>query len=142
MDTELSKKFDIWKEYFMGLLIKYYKAYVEEGNTEPEEVLACTKEYQRNNDIYLDFVEQEFERNDMGFISYNQVVNCFKSWLKDNNMNHISVKKKDITTNFGKTLGKSVVVSTVEGFKGWQFKNHALNIRDELDPSTSSRNNS
>lgn len=133
MDMDLSSKFEIWKEYFMGLLIEYYKKYVDQGITEPDEVTACTREYQRNNDVYLDFVEQEFERNDMAFTSYNQMANCFKSWLKDNNMSHISIKKRDVQSNFLKTLGKTVSFSGVEGYKGWQFKSHASNIQDELE---------
>jgi phage/plasmid-associated DNA primase len=132
-DTDLSSKFPSWKESFMALLIHYYKKYTEHGIEEPEEVLACTKEYQRNNDVYLDFVEQEFERSDMAFTSFNQVTNCFKVWLKDNNLTHVSLKKKEMATNFGKIMGKSVSVSNIEGYKGWQFKNSALNLRDELD---------
>jgi P4 family phage/plasmid primase-like protien len=133
MDTDLSTKFLIWREYFLSLLIKYYKIYIENGITEPDEVLVCTREYQRNNDVYLDFVEQEFERDDMGFTSYNQVHTSFKSWLKDNNLSHISIKRKDIMINFGKIFGKQVVFSNVEGYKGWRFKNSILNMRDELD---------
>ena len=133
MDTDLSSKFPSWKETFMSMLITYYKKYVEFGNEEPDEVLACTRDYQRNNDVYLDFVEQEFQRNDMAFTSISQVTNCFKSWLKDNNITHISIKKRDLQTNFLKSLGKTVVYSGIEGFKGWQFKNAALNIRDELE---------
>lgn len=133
MDTELSSKFPCWKETFMALLIMYYKKYTEIGLEEPDEVLSCTREYQRNNDVYLDFVEQEFQRNDMAFTSISQVTNCFKSWLRDNNISHISLKKRDIQANFLKSLGKTVVFSGIEGFKGWQFKNAALNIRDELE---------
>ena len=135
MDMELHNKFDVWREYFMGLLILYYRKYAENGIEEPEEVLACTKEYQRNNDIYLDFVEQELERNDLGFTSLNQITNCFRSWMKDNSIAQVSLKKRDVTTNFMKALGKTVVVSNVEGYKGWQFKTHGMEIRDDLEVS-------
>lgn len=132
MDMDLTQKFAIWKEYFISLLINYYKKYTEGGVTEPDEVLVCTKEYQRNNDVYLDFVEQEFEKNDMSFVSFSQVINCFKSWLKENNINHISLKLKELTNNLEKCFGKKTNVSTIHGFKGWQFKNDAFNIHDEL----------
>ena len=69
----------------------------------------------------------------MAFTSISQVTNCFKSWLKDNNIGHVSIKKRDLQANFLKSLGKTVVFSGIEGFKGWQFKNAALNIRDELE---------
>jgi P4 family phage/plasmid primase-like protien len=132
MDMDLTQKFAIWKEYFISLLINYYKKYTEGGVTEPEEVLVCTKEYQRNNDVFLDFVEQEFEKNDMTFVTLSQVVNCFKSWVKENNINHVSLKLKELTNNLEKCFGKKVNVSTVVGFKGWQFKNDAFNTNDEL----------
>lgn len=133
MDTDLSSKFPSWKETFMSLLINYYKKYAEFGIEEPDEVLSCTRDYQRNNDVYLDFVEQEFQRNDIAFTSISQVTNCFKSWLRDNNITHVSIKKRDLQSNFLKSLGKTVVYSGIEGFKGWQFKNAALNVRDELE---------
>ena len=133
MDMDLTQKFAIWKEYFISLLINYYKKYTEGGVTEPDEVLVCTKEYQRNNDVFLDFVEQEFEKNDMTFVSFSQVINCFKSWLKENNINHVSLKLKELTSNLEKCFGKRVSVSNINGFKGWQFKNDAFNIHDELN---------
>ena len=133
MDMELHKKFESWREYFISLLIVYYKQYTDKGITEPDEVLLCTKEYQRNNDVYLDFVEQEFQRDDMSFTSLTQVINCFKSWLKENNISHISLKRRDVANNFIKSLGKSVFLSNTEGYKGWTFKNSANLLRDELD---------
>lgn len=132
MDMDLAKKFEIWKQYFIALLIQYYKKYLEIGITEPDEVLICTREYQRNNDVYLDFIEQELERDDMAFTSYNQIFNSFRSWLKDNNLPHVSVKKKEVMTNLNKTLGKTVIFSTIEGYKGWQFKTHTVAINDDL----------
>jgi P4 family phage/plasmid primase-like protien len=134
MDCDLSNNFIIWKEYFISLLINYYKKYVEIGITEPEEVLYCTKEYQRNNDVFLDFVEQEFMRDEMEFTSYNQVLNCLKMWIKDNNITHISTKKKELGINLAKCLGETVKYNTIEGYKGWKLKNNQLSSTiDELN---------
>jgi P4 family phage/plasmid primase-like protien len=133
MDCDLSNNFIIWKEYFISLLINYYKKYVEIGITEPDEVLYCTKEYQRNNDVFLDFVEQELIRDEMEFVSYNQVLNSIKGWIKDNNITHISPKKKDLEINLKKCLGETVRYGHVDGFKGWKLKIHSLIVVDELD---------
>lgn len=51
IDMEISKHFEDWREHFMSMLIEYHKRYVTKGITEPEEVLRCTKEYQKNNDV-------------------------------------------------------------------------------------------
>lgn len=132
IDTELSEKFGGWKEYFMSLLIEYYKKYIQNGITEPDEVLECTKEYQKNNDTFLEFIEQECERSEEDFISYNDVFSSFKTWCKENHIQMIVNKKTVFVKSVAKTLGKIVQMGKVEGWKGWRFKqNDTLN--DELD---------
>ena len=132
IDTELSDKFPEWKEPFMSLLIEYYKKYTKVGIKEPEEVLQCTREYQKSNDIFLEFVEQELIRSDTSFMPCNEAIEMFKAWVKDNNMPPISMKKKDFIKSLGKTLGKTVKSSHVEGWKGWMIRDNVVE-RDELD---------
>jgi P4 family phage/plasmid primase-like protien len=122
IDTELSVKFEDWKEQFMALLINYYKKYLETGVIEPEDVMRCTKEYQRNNDNFLDFVEQEMEKDDRGFISINDAHSRFNSWIKDNAPHLKSITKKNFNTALDKIMGKSVHMHKVHGWKGFSFK--------------------
>ena len=86
MDKDLDEKFIIWKEYFMSILIEYYKKYKIVGLIEPEEVLECTKEYQKTNDTFLEFIEQELEKDDGENISYSDMWNGYKIWCKNNNI--------------------------------------------------------
>jgi len=134
-DTDLSEKFAIWKEYFMGMLIEYYKKYRMDGITEPDEVLQCTKEYQKNNDIFLEFVEQEFEKQEDEFVSFPDIVSSFKSWGKNNNINipSINLGKKNFTKVVSKTLGPGIIVNKLDGWKGWTFKKTNNLINDDLD---------
>ena len=134
-DTDLSEKFAIWKEYFMGMLIEYYKKYRMNGITEPDEVLQCTKEYQKNNDIFLEFVEQEFEKQEDEFVSFPDIVSSFKSWGKNNNINipSINLGKKNFTKVVSKTLGPGIIVNKLDGWKGWTFKKTNNLINDDLD---------
>jgi len=135
-DTDLSEKFSIWSEYFMGMLIEYYKKYrISGGITEPDEVLQCTKEYQKNNDIFLEFVEQEFERQEDEFVPFTDVVAAFKSWGKNNNINipNINLGKKSFSKVVNKTLGPGIVLNKVDGWKGWGFKKDTNLINDDLD---------
>lgn len=132
MDTEIADKFINWKEYFMALLIEYYKKYKISGIIEPDEVLQCTKEYQKTNDIFLEFIEQECEKNEAEFISYNDIFNSYKIWCKDNNTPVFNAKKRDFIQSISKTLGRSCIINKVEGWKGWCFKN-SNNINDDLD---------
>jgi phage/plasmid-associated DNA primase len=121
IDTELSYRFADWREHFMALLIEYYRIYKQEGIVEPEEVLKCTKEYQKNNDYFLEFVENELERNDMSFLSVNDAFTVFKTWQRDYAPS-LKVNKKEFVAGVDKTCGKRVVVNRVEGWKGFRVK--------------------
>jgi phage/plasmid-associated DNA primase len=133
MDTDLASHFDDWKEHFMSMLIEFYKDYKLNGIKEPEEVLKCTREYQRSNDCYLDFVESEMERSDFSFLSYNDVYTCFKNWMSDNAPSHMKgVQKNKAIKALDKILGKSIGVNKTGGWKGWVFK-VINNNQDELD---------
>jgi len=133
IDPELSDKFHHWKEYFMSLLIEYYKKYMETGITEPDEVLQCTKEYQKNNDTFLEFVEQECERSDEDFVSYVDIYAAFRLWCKENNMQVICSKKRDFIKSISKILGRNVMINKLEGWKGWRFKSNGGDMIDVLD---------
>lgn len=136
IDPDLSSKFIGWREHFMALLIEYYKKYRVSGIQEPEEVLKCTKEYQRNNDYYLDYKENELENNEMSFLTVNDAYTVFKNWQKDN-VPSLKIKKKDFMTAMDKLCGKRITVNRVEGWKGFQVKTYSggevENDNDDLD---------
>jgi len=130
-DIELSNRFDDWKEHFMGLLIEYYKEYRRSGILEPEPVLQCTREYQRNNDGYLDFVETELERGDFAFLNHADIYACYKLWANDNAPPHMkNIQKKTFIKSLEKIVGKSIFINKVGGWKGWNFKNLNVNKED------------
>jgi len=136
IDMELSNKFVDWREHFMSMLIEYYKKYCETGIKEPDEVMQCTREYQKNNDFYLEFVESELERYDMGFLSYHDAYNLFKQWQKDNSSS-FKVKKKEFAVGVDKTCGRRISLNGVEGWKGWRIKSVGQGVfanDDEDDP--------
>jgi len=124
MDKELHSKFIDWREQFMALLIEYYKKYTQTGIKEPEEVLQCTREYQKNNDFYLEFKDDKIENNEMAFLSVNDAFTTFKYWQKENNSS-IKVKKRDFMLAMDKMCGKRVSISRVEGWKGFCIKSEA-----------------
>lgn len=133
IDMELSAKFDDWKEHFMSILIEYYKKYIENGIKEPEEVMKCTKDYQKNNDVLLEFAEAETEPYEPGFISANDVMIMLKNWAKDAVPNYKPGRRKDVVTALDKKFGPHVVINRVEGWKGRRFKQAALLEDDDID---------
>lgn len=133
IDTDLSRKFEDWKEHFMSLLINYYSKYAETGCIkEPEDVLKCTKEYQRNNDMFLDFVEQELEKDDRGFISVNDTHSKFQSWIKENAPHLKNGTKKAFMAGMDKIMGKSVHFHKVHGWKGYSFRQDEMFGGDDM----------
>ena len=137
MDITLSDKFDLWTEQFMALLIdKYINKIADNGVSEPEEVMICTKDYQKTNDIYAEFISTETENHEMEYISYNDLLNSFKSFLKDNNVanNPSVIKKSNFVKNIEKAYGKICIANGVEIWKGCRFKlNRFANQADDLD---------
>jgi P4 family phage/plasmid primase-like protien len=132
MDTSISSRFDDWKEHFMGLLIEKYMLYIQEGIKEPEEVLQCTKEYQRNNDIYAEFVAQKLVKMDTEYVTVDDVYNDFKEWVKDN-ANGMKIGKSIMVKSLVKALGKTSVVRTKQIWKGYALVDHLTMTQDDTD---------
>ena len=66
----------------MSLLLNYYKKYVDEGIFEPEEVLAFTNEYQKENDFITEFIDECIQKldNEDTFIYEVDVWDKFCIW--------------------------------------------------------------
>jgi len=122
IDTELSLKFEDWKESFMSILIHYYKKYIEEGIYEPEEVLACTKEYQKDNDTIKNFIHERIEKADGMFMSQTELYTDFKYWYKDSGepMKNIP-NKKNVVKYMNKDLGNVTVNNGQQGWNNYQL---------------------
>jgi len=136
MDKDLCKRFDDWKEHFMALLIEYYRKYVTEGIKEPDEVMKCTRDYQRSNDIMMDFIEQEIEKvpgDDRMQVSLSDLFTRFQQWVKDNapQMKN-SITKKTLKAALEKSIGKIHRCNGIEVFKECKLKS-VNDIDDELD---------
>lgn len=90
IDVDLPLKFEAWKEPFMAMLIARHAAIAEAGGAfpEPPEVTACTREYQRANDVCKQFVDECLQRapaNDPrgGFLDLNEAWMMLKAWCKE-----------------------------------------------------------
>ncbi len=130
IDKDLSEKFDAWKEMFMSMLIEYYKIYQVKGIIEPDEVLKCTRDYQKNNDNYLEFIEKELERHEDGVLTYTEFLGAFKLWCKEMNLQVPNGKPKEIKNSLKSSLGECVKIGKSDGWRGWRFK--PLYLDDDL----------
>eukprot|EP00798_Chlamydomonas_sp_ICE-L_P017269 gene17269-biopygen26180 len=62
VDLELSLKLEHWKEHFVSMLVHIYTSTFGQALEEPEPVMACTHQYQRDNDHLANFVEKCIEK--------------------------------------------------------------------------------
>lgn len=121
VDYELSDKIDVWAPYFMSILLHYYKLYLKEGASEPEEVIKCTLDYKNQNDYYSLFLETHIEKKDSGFLSLDDVYVEFKNWIKDDGVPIKIPSKPDLERYLTKNLTKSVTYNSIKGFKGYRL---------------------
>ncbi len=89
-DRELIKKLNKWNKAFMWLLLhEYYPIYRGEFHdykiSEPEKVTKYTKNYQKQSDIFLDFIESNLQltKNNKHFEQIDMLYAAMKQWYSD-----------------------------------------------------------
>lgn len=117
IDGDLPNKMETWKETFMSMLIERYKRYRANGLSEPQEVLQCTMEYQKNNDFIQDFVESCTSALENNFVSTNEVYAVFKTWAHENNPDSRTQGRKEFVLLMRRIWG--VEQRGRGGMQGW-----------------------
>jgi P4 family phage/plasmid primase-like protien len=121
IDKSLSEKMKNWKELFMALLVDvYYAAYKVNGIKVPQEVVNFTEEYQKNCDLYTEFIMENIEetRDNGDSIDISQFYDEFKIWYEDNFCNHKHPSKAEFKKYLKKRYGsKRVSPNDIKGFK-------------------------
>jgi P4 family phage/plasmid primase-like protien len=122
IDRELAFKFEEWKETFMSMLIHYFKRYKAYGIFEPEEVLQCTKNYQRSNDVMGEFMDEFVERDKDGFVYLDELYDEYREWHKAESVSGKVVRKKVIKDYLDKHFNKSVSKDNKFCWAGYKLK--------------------
>lgn len=106
IDTRLSEKMKEWKETFVSILIEQYKKYLKDGLIEPDEVLEFTKEYEKSNDTFLEFLEENIESNENSFVSLDNLYSIYKMWFKTSYSDGKCEPKKVLKDYMERKFGK------------------------------------
>lgn len=148
-DPELLDKLRLWREHFMSMLIHYYGVYKNEGLNEPEPVMECTNQYQKENDIMKDFITtilaEDVANVDGGetdtdthtthcesFISETETYQKYMKWYRDLDYEKGKRYKKP---EFVKTLSRHIKQKSTQkdgeqtrclGWYGWQFADQVI----------------
>lgn len=134
INLDLPKRMEEWNEHFMALLIEYYKKYIRDGMTEPEEVMNCTNEYRAKNDFYSQFSMDNIERADNMFLSLDELYNEYREWLKSEGIPIKLPSKPEVVAYFDKNLCKSTITNHVKGYKNYRLKTRlTVNEIDLID---------
>lgn len=136
VDLELSQKLDDWKEPFMSFLIEYFKTrYAKKKIKEPEEVTACTREYQKNNDHFADFLDSCLENGDeTDVLTIADAFSEFRSWVRDDNIPVKPPKKKDLQKYLDRTLSKPTSYGGDHCYKGHRIRIRGMHPNAKADP--------
>ena len=129
-DPYLCEKLEEWREAFMSILIHYYKKYLQEGLSEPEEVIKYTKEYRKDSDIYSAFIDENIEELKKNVKSVNtttsQIYAVFKDWYRENHPDTKCPIKTDVKKYLEKKYGKA------RRGNGGYWCNIKIKMQDEL----------
>lgn len=130
-DDTIDQKFKDWREHFMSMLVHYYNLYVTEGGlVEPDDVIACTREYQKANDTVRQYVEDRIERIEKSFVLYDDIYKDYVKWYNDAQYEKTKrMKKPELLKMLEKIMGKceSISKKTAAKDKGWM--NYAIYTR-------------
>lgn len=114
-DKQLSEKLPKWKETFMAIIINYYLTeYKMNGLYIPKEVEIFTTEYQKDMDMYVDFINKYLIKTDKKTdkISFQTIHDNFKGWFQENMNSYKFPVKNEMRKHFEKKYGKKMCSST------------------------------
>lgn len=122
MDPTLEEKLPTLKEAFMTLLLQYYKKYRQFGITPPYDVIKYTQNYQKDNDMYHDFIDNylhKLDDSDKCESTLSEIMLVFKDWYLENVANDgkcptNEALKKYLIKVFGKDIFKG---KFIKGYK-------------------------
>ena len=116
---------DDWKSAFLSILIENYKIYIRDGINEPEQVLLHTKEYEKNSDLYIEYItEHLIQTSHKDYLTTEETWNDFRKWLgSSNRYQQKKIKKLEAKTELELRLGK--IIS--DKYYGYRFKTNIDN---------------
>lgn len=135
IDKQLSERLKHWKELFMALLLDvYYKKYKTSGIKVPLEIIKFTLEYQKQCDLYTDFIVENLEdtKELTDTIDITTLYDEFKNWYQDVFNNNKIPSKVEFKKYLKKKYGsKRMFFNDIKGFK---FRAKTDKVGQELGP--------
>ena len=139
LDPELTLRYDIWKETFMSIIIKYYKEYLITGIVEPVDVIERSNKYRRENHCYAEFTITKISFETKSVIDATEMYEEFKWWFRD----HMPSSKIPNFTEFKRGFDKQLGLCRNNKWIGVKLIQQESNnrIRPEIDEDEPNMNN-
>ena len=119
IDKYLADKIPMWAESFMSLLVNnYFEVYKKNGLEIPQSVIKFTSEYQKDMDLYIDFVTTKLIKTDKKTdkLSLTSIHDKFKVWFTQTyNCPRFPIKK-DLKKYLEKKFSKAFTGNHLVGF--------------------------
>ena len=135
IDKYLSEKLKNWKELFIALLLDvYYEKYKKDGIKVPSEIIKFTLEYQKQCDLYTDFICENLEdtKEHTDIIDISMLYDEFKIWYSDAFSNNKCPSKVEFKKYLKKKYtSKRISTSEIKGFK-FRIKYDKQNASSEI----------
>lgn len=116
MDKQFSKKIPQLVEAFAWLLLEHRKKIAGQGRIEPDKVRAATEFYQRQNDIYRQFLEECIMEDPKKSLNLIAVYTLFKNWFKESLPGQSLPVKNEVEEYLVKVWGSPDIGKSWKGY--------------------------
>lgn len=118
-DPHLAEKLHSWREAFMYILLEHFKQYKKQGLVEPVSVKDATREYQKMNDSYVEFLNDCTVKDENSSVKLEDMYKRFRDWWKENASGKAPTRK-DMKASLEKKMGK-YLSSSKGGWRGYKM---------------------
>jgi P4 family phage/plasmid primase-like protien len=125
MNKQFSKKIPYLVEAFAWILLQHRIKIKNQPRIEPDKVRIATEIYQKQNDIYRQFMEENIIEDSTKYISVMDLYLLFKEWYRQSLPGHTVPVKNEMEEYFTKSWG----IPISKKWKGYRQKT----LQDEID---------
>lgn len=147
-DKNFSKKIPDMLPAFAWILLEHRKKLQKNPKNyiEPQKVISATEQYRKQNDIYMQFIEESIVEDANSIISLLELYNIFKDWFRTSMPGFSIPVKNDIEEYFTKLWGSPEKAKKWKGYRQRTLQDDissglVVEISDELIEKTKKKYN-
>ena len=129
-DPNFSKKLDGMIEPFTYILINKYMKIKNKNYFEPYKVTSATDIYKKNNDVFLQFIDDSIVADASTGIQLQEMYVVFKEWYKDSFPNKSVPTKNDLKEQITRRWKNNVSIKNGSAWSGYRLRNSQDDMND------------